>query len=494
MVQCSYYHNNVLISLLLLFISSLSTEGTIHSTIMDAIQSSTTTTTAATMKISHNDEDFIIGGGAINEKKRNNGNRYENHTNFEAREVESAQQETGCITNFDPQNKLSHLLHAVMGLDRYPNYLSRWNYNLIDDVQKLESALEEQLEKVRLQKKTIVERNEQIRSLIQSKQQFDNEEDNISDHEYSILSPPTTWQEIRDQILDPRASNAIFNSKMFQQPPTVQDVLDGKIMVELDAAQLEGWLDQEMFDVYSLSLLSKSFCIRLRKTIQKLAQLSLQTEQQQQQQQNPNNNKTRKRTIGTKPTDLDTIGASWINNLLFHLIIRPISKHLFSPTENFLDLDWRQGYILGYSHNPSMDTHTQRHKLVPHTDDSEVTLNIALSNGGGGGEGRGMIDEEKNFEGGDLVFWGLRGTKEEGEWNGSYQPRMGTALLHSGRHLHEVTEVTGGGDRFVYVVWSRSWESLRNEVCPCCWLNRRQNNGVGNNKEENRCMCNSRWN
>jgi len=232
--------------------------------------------------------------------------------------------------------------------------------------------------------------------------------------------------------------------------------------------------------------MQSKFCVRLKKTIQSLAQLS-----QHQQTENLNS------TIGIRPTDLDTIGASWLNDLLFHLIQRPISKHLFSQTEHFSDLDWRQGYVAGYSHNPHVGAHTQRHRLVPHTDDSEVTLNVALCSGSGdgdGGEEGRLIGDETDFDGGNLVFWGLRGSKGEGKLNGCIQPSIGRALLHSGRHLHEVTKVTSG-ERFVIVVWARSWGSVRNGVCPCCWLNRRRSSYARDNDNgENSCICSPRWN
>ena len=76
------------------------------------------------------------------------------------------------------------------------------------------------------------------------------------------------------------------------------------------------------------------------------------------------------------------------------------------------------------------------------------------------------------------------GTGEEGDLVGEVQPGWAPALLHAGRHLHEVTEVSGG-DRYAYIVWARSWKSLRASTCPCCWINRRQ---------DSKCVCDSRWN
>ena len=88
---------------------------------------------------------------------------------------------------------------------------------------------------------------------------------NIKDEiDLSILNVPTTWQEVKDKILHPQASEAIFQSRMFKamkrkkvSTPTIQSVISGATTVELDPGELEEWLEQEMFDVYSFPLLSK---------------------------------------------------------------------------------------------------------------------------------------------------------------------------------------------------------------------------------------------
>jgi len=259
---------------------------------------------------------------------------------------------------------------------------------------------------------------------------------------------------------------AIFKSKIFRgvfktspdhsSSPSVEDVLNGKVSLKLDPAQLEVWMEQEMFDVYSFPLLSTEFCRRVRNLIRRTVSDGEKEE-------------FKHLNLGRRPVDLDTVGLGWVNDLLFHLVIRPLSQLLFTETEKFQGLDWRQGYIAGYSVNPSAPAATPRQRLVSHTDDSEVTLNIGLG------------DE---FEGGALHFRGLRGTDEEGRLLGEFKPQLGTALLHAGRHLHEVTPVTSG-DRYAFIIWARSWKSLRNTTCPCCWLNRKQGST---------CVCGPRWN
>lgn len=385
---------------------------------------------------------FSIGGGAINEKERTYAKAGESDMDVDDHPAIERNHGT-----FDPSS-LPHALHALAGLDRYPNYLSRWSH---EDIDQLEESLERQLQEVRRQKQSIQDQRDGINVLLRRVMKEDAEGTLTK-----ILTPPTSWDEIRD-VLDPRASDTIFGSKQFKKsPPTIDHVLAEKVRVQLDGAQLEDWVDQEMYDVYSFPLLSEMFCVRVRTLVQKVVSLGEQKE-------------FAHLNLGRRPVDLDTIGLGWVNTLLFHLVIRPISQQLFSDTEEFEDLDWRQGYIAGYSVNPSAPAATPRQRLVSHTDDSEVTLNIGLG---------------EDFEGGALQFRGLRGTDQEGELVGEFKPQLGTALLHAGRHLHEVTPVMSG-NRYAFIIWARSWKTLRANTCPCCWLNRRQGST---------CICGPRWN
>lgn len=188
------------------------------------------------------DSTLEIGGGAINEKQRR----------LDVAGTDSQLNDAGPRSSqYDPCHFRSHLWHALEGLDRYPNYLSRWS---TDDMDRLEDALEAQLHKVREQRQSICEQRDGIDQLVNSMMERDS-------RWQSLLTPPQSWSEVRD-VLDPRAAKAILNSKQFQhkgnrEPPDCQDVLAGRVHVELDPALLEDIMDQELFDVYSLPLLSK---------------------------------------------------------------------------------------------------------------------------------------------------------------------------------------------------------------------------------------------
>jgi len=369
-----------------------------------------------------------VGGGAINEKERSLTKR----ENVERLHTDYA---------FDPSNQRSHLWHALEGLHRYPSYLSRWQEA---DMEALEKALEEQLQQVRQQKKEVLERRGRIEIMMKQLDQT------------FMLFFPQSWDQVKE-ILDPIAADAIFKSKWYRtNPPTIDEVLSGRYQVELDSHLLEALMEQELFDVYSMPLLSQRFCDKLRGFVKAVAELGESEE-------------FGDLNVGKQPVDLDTIGLSWINNLLFHLVIRPISRHLYKDIETIDELDWRQGYIAGYSAKPASQGATPRKRLVSHTDDSEVTLNLCIG---------------EDFEGGALQFRGLRGTDEGGQLIGAFQPIQGTALIHAGRHFHEVTEVTQG-NRYAFIIWARSWKGSRRQTCPCCWLNRRQ---------DDLCLCGWRWN
>ena len=248
----------------------------------------------------------------------------------------------------------------------------------------------------------------------------------------------------------------------------MSDVASGSVRVELDVGSLTALMDEELPDVFSFPLLSKEFCHEVTSYVKALAQ-----------QQSRSSSSSSDHQLGRRAAiHLDTVGLQWVNDLLFYLVLRPISAHLFASTETGgADLDWRNGYVAGYSAQPALETATPRERLVSHTDDSEVTLNVC-------------IGDEDGFEGGLLEFRGLRGTAEQGELLGTYQPEIGRAVIHAGRHFHDVTQVTAG-NRFALILWARSWKGVRSSTCPCCWLNRRRE---GSNNSGGPCMCNAKWN
>mmetsp|Transcript_19965 Transcript_19965/g.29747 ORF Transcript_19965/g.29747 Transcript_19965/m.29747 type:complete len:423 (-) Transcript_19965:121-1389(-) len=402
-------------------------------------------------------EDEVIGGGAINEKRRNTQHEHRTSTSTLAPGSAHTEGTTDSTRSAFDRNKLSHSLHAMVGLDRYPNYLSRWNNS--EDLDELEAALEQQLELVRAQKKNILTWRDDAYKIVQKANLL----------EEHMLRPPETWEELAD-LLDPLAARSILNKRFFRRYSDllVDEVIGGCNKcrnIHLDPGPLEDWIDFIVFDVYSMPIFKKETCRKIKNVIARFTELAAEEENAMGKQYEARM-RPRKR-----PVDLDTVGLGWINNLLLNLVMRPLSRHLYEEAECKGELDWRQGYVAGYSNVPSASAGLTRDHLVAHTDDSEVTLNMCVG------------DE---FDGGELEFRGLRGTRDENELLGQYKHELGKALLHSGRHLHAVTRVTSG-ERYVLIVWGRSWQGIRSISCPCCWLNRRQDDTAT-------CICGPIWN
>jgi hypothetical protein len=396
-----------------------------------------------------------LGGGAVNEKQRQIiPSDYYSTPSVATAQTTTTDTETNSLQLsglFQPSTHRAHLYHALEGLDRYPNYLHRWS---MDDIDRLEEALEEQLSLIRSQRANLMDKRASIHNLVQELNQDGSWND--------LLQVPISWDDVQQRILHERASAAIFGSKTFRainkNASSVELILSGKTNITLDIAKLTQWMDEECFDVYSFPLLSTEFCKRVRDYLIALTDLAHQSKNTTQLQQ---------QLVGRRPFDLDSIGLSWLNDLLLHLIIRPISRPLFQSTESKGELDWRHGFVAAYSATPQVGK--PRERLVAHTDDSEVTLNVGLGD---------------VFEGGEVEFRGLRDGHDQGELLDSIAPRPGVALLHAGRHLHDVTQITQG-DRYALIVWARSWNGVRSNTCPCCWLNRRQDES---------CICGRLWN
>ena len=150
----------------------------------------------------------------------------------------------------------------------------------------------------------------------------------------------------------------------------------------------------------------------------------------------------------------------WLNSFINMFISVPLSKHLFKVEGDEWNFDWSQTYIVGYDVEG-------KNGLIEHTDDSEVTINVCLSEG---------------YVGGELGFGGMRG--EEGEFEAEVKLRKGGVVLHYGRQIHGVKRLEGG-ERYVCITWCRDTK-WREEVCPCCFLN--------NRGKRERCICGKSWN
>jgi hypothetical protein len=217
------------------------------------------------------DQKHVIGGGDINEKLRSYKPNYNS--------IDSGGDNGNYFgtSSWNPSENVSHMLHAIVGLDRYPNYLNRLND--LSDIDSLEEALEARLSDVRRQRYEIIQRRAGIKHLVRryiSSERSDlDAEINDDDCDCSelwryhpLLSPPTTWDELRNKevLLDQAftvASCSIASTRNMRQTksnmqikgmPTVEDIINGNAEVQLDPSLLEDYMNQEMFDVYSFPL------------------------------------------------------------------------------------------------------------------------------------------------------------------------------------------------------------------------------------------------
>ena len=352
---------------------------------------------------------------------------------------------------------LSTLLFASHGLDMFPSYLSRWS---ISEVNALEARLESQLELVRHQKALLVGRTLASEGYVRS---------------YVTENADTSLE----TVFVPEVVSILSRGGVAKQR--------AKFTQLLEQEDEEGW-------VFSFPLFTPEFCARL------VAESASFREFEQVQ---GTGGPTRS-TGAFGSAVLKHMGLGWLDEFLLDKVLNPAAALLYPAIHDRQQatLDWSHGYVASYRGKAVADIAgdsddgdgdeygdddaaaaaaqpqneaaqpRRRSSLAAHTDDSEVTLNVALTEG---------------FTGGELRFRHLRGSLQEGATQGfSVLPAPGVAVVHMGRHLHEVLPVTAG-ERHQYIMWSRS-NALRAMQCPCCWQNFRQG------AQLRECVCGSAWN
>ena len=139
---------------------------------------------------------------------------------------------------------------------------------------------------------------------------------------------------------------------------------------------------------------------------------------------------------------LDEIGFQDFMNQFRVNFIQPWARKLFKIPD--LELDSHKAFVVKYA----LDEDTE---LSSHFDNSEITLNVALS---------------ENYEGGELVF------NDVNPGTGSIRSRFGFeheychGVLHLGSHNHQALPITSG-ERWNLIFWARS-SQLRQNHCPMC--------------------------
>lgn len=382
------------------------------------------------------------------------------------------------VLHSEPAAPLSHLLHSAFGLDHYPDYLSRWK---ISEIENLESTLEAKLCQVREQKKAWIERAQVMKPVCAHAEL-------LSKLPLSRILAPEICQALGAKKCATTAEDYarfIKNGVAFAPSPA-------SIIALAENAADDG-SDGTEADVYTIPIFCDTFCSELLDATDKISEASAASDNSVAQR------------LRERPLNLEACGFEWLSDILLHLIVRPLTAVAFpnetgrrmgSASGGGNDLDWKTAFLVGYGLEKTPGI--TRTSLIRHSDDSEVTLNICLG---------------KVFAGGELVFGDIRGnsalaTVHSGGGSGTrgaggggggtgtgggiakstkVAPRLGRALLHRGRQLHEVLPVVEG-ERFAMVLWARSLAGVRAHQCPCCWLNRRDQGRAVD------CICGPKWN
>ncbi|ETO31953.1 hypothetical protein RFI_05163 [Reticulomyxa filosa] len=382
---------------------------------------------------------------------------------YSSKKTENAQNTSKVIKN----EVLSTQLHGLFGLDHYPNYLLRWN---IADINKLENYFHQTLALISKQK-------QQLMSIYEITNEF---KEGIL-HKFDYV----------------RNFEKVFHPK-FLENVDIDIKGDGKLYCNWNFNAISELLVEEIEHVYSFPLLCKEFCEQIvyhgKQFVTFIQNLSEKKEKEGEEKEKEKKQNT-ELLLSLKRCVLDWMSLHWLNDLLLNEIVNGIATKIYqselyynckcvstdpSVKSQIRKLNWRHGYLIGYRSKEELLKQQQittssdnllflRSELIPHTDDSEITLNICLT---------------KNFEGGKLILHGLRNNSASTEDIYEIICQQGYAIIHPGRLLHQVTPVTKG-ERIMLIVWCRDTVNLRNQVCPCCWINRRS---------DTNCIAGDQWN
>jgi hypothetical protein len=164
----------------------------------------------------------------------------------------------------------SHVLHALEGLDRYPNYLSRIS---LEDTETLEQALQERLNLVRVQQQAMTKRRQGLDRLVANLVEQDPRWKALFIATSNHVGPSQIYHFGLgpSQIYHFVGSSGVHGNLSFPNVSETKRLLvdsistrfsgTGTSKVELDARYLQELMDEEeMFDVYSFPLLFSEFC------------------------------------------------------------------------------------------------------------------------------------------------------------------------------------------------------------------------------------------
>ena len=138
--------------------------------------------------------------------------------------------------------------------------------------------------------------------------------------------------------------------------------------------------------------------------------------------------------------------------------IEKLSRDLFPELVGETGLDSYKAYTIEYD----ADDKEYLKDIGTHFDNSEVTLNVSLTDDHDGGELYFIRLVIKSFENKkNLIYGWFRDEKMC-----PFEHRKGVGFLHAGEELHGAMPVISG-KRTNLIIWLRS-SSVRNQLCPMC--------------------------
>jgi len=178
-------------------------------------------------------------------------------------------------------------------------------------------------------------------------------------------------------------------------------------------------------DIYRIPVFDSSLCDKIMREIENFKSTGLEHSQP---------TSMRKHGVVMKEMGLETI----IDKL--RPDIEKLSRNLFPDLVGETGLDSYKAYTIDYD----ADNKDYLKDIGTHFDNSEVTLNVSLTD---------------DHDGGELYF--IRNGKMI-----PFEHRKGVGFLHAGEELHGAMPVLSG-KRTNLIIWFRS-SSVRNQLCPMC--------------------------
>lgn len=170
-------------------------------------------------------------------------------------------------------------------------------------------------------------------------------------------------------------------------------------------------------DVYVFPMFSDLFCKMLREEFQHFEASGLPS--------------SRPNSMNNYGLIINDIGMSPLVDALLAKVIRPLAAILYPQFGG--SLDHHHSFIVQY--RPDGDL-----SLDMHTDDSEITLNVCIT---------------EDFEGGILDFCGQRGLPDHRVHSEALVHRLGYGVLHLGEQRHGAREIKTG-ERDNLILWFKS--------------------------------------